>query len=166
MSNVLVANKYNADLMVAFDELQRYVAEREALETKIAKQKKRISALLELAYPDNPPISGLVEGVTDACRTVLRGAIRPLFPAEIRNQVEALGITNQQNLLASVHTILKRLKESDEIEEVLDPEGTGATAPAYRWVGRNLANLRALMGLIPPPSGPTFPIVVDRGKKK
>jgi hypothetical protein len=107
--------------------------ERNDLETRIAKQKKIVAALAELSRTDDdsPDLTGLVDGVTDACRTVLRAAEAPLLPIEVRDRVQALGLPPQSNLLASVHTVIRRLVAANEVEEV-NPEG-GSGPVAYRW---------------------------------
>lgn len=128
-----MTKSYKADLSDALAGLEGLLAERDELEIRIAKQKKRVAALKELAdmSEDGAAPTGLVDGITDACRTVLRAAERPLYPAEVRERVESLGLPPQKNMLASVHTILKRLAESREAEEVPPQSGSGPIA--YRW---------------------------------
>src|SRR5690349_11915960 len=96
-------------------------SEREQLETRIAKQKRRVAALCELVQTDSraSAINGLVEGITDACRIVLRAAEAPMTAADIRDKVQSLGLPPQINLLASVHTTLRRMKDAGEIAESL-----------------------------------------------
>ena len=131
---------YKVDFTEAVGELFRLASAREKLETDIAKQKKRVAALYELAQMDDDggPISGLVEGLTDACRVVFRTAEKPLLPAEVRDRVQSLGLPPQANLLASIHTTLKRMKESQEIEEVSVPLQTGGMGWAYKWNEKRL----------------------------
>jgi hypothetical protein len=107
------------------------ISEHEQLEIKIAKQKKKVAALYELVQADegSAALSGLVEGITDACRVVFRAAEKPLEPAEVRDRVQALGLPPQANLLASVHTTIKRMKEAGEISDVSE-QGIG-----YVWAG-------------------------------
>lgn len=138
---------YKADFTEAVGELLKLAAEREELEISIAKQKKRVAALYELAQIDDDggPISGLVEGITDACRVVFRAAEKALLPAEVRDRVQALGLPPQANLLASIHTTLKRMKENHEIEEVTVPLQTGGMGTAYQWNAKSLT-LSNLMG--------------------
>lgn len=126
---------YTDDLKQGLRDLLSMASEKEQLETKIAKQKKRVAALYELvaAEGESAAITGLVEGVTDACRTVFRAAEKPLLPAEVRDRVQALGLPPQANLLASIHTTIKRMKEAEEIEEVSVPLQTGGVGTAYKW---------------------------------
>lgn len=135
MSNKYVTKDYKADFTEAVGELLKLASQREELETAIAKQKKRVAALYELAQIDDDggPISGLVDGLTDACRVVFRAAEKPLLPADVRDRVQALGLPHQANLLASIHTTLKRMKDSEEIDEVSVPLQTGGMGAAYQW---------------------------------
>jgi hypothetical protein len=144
-----VTKSYSADLKQALRELLLMSTERAQLETKIAKQKKRVAALYELVQTDEDGtgIGGLVEGITDACRVVLRAAEKPLTPAEVRDGVQSLGLPPQANLLASVHTTLKRMKDAGEVKEVTHSLESGGVGAAYRWAddGRTLM-LSSLLG--------------------
>jgi len=137
LSNTPVTKNYTVDLKQALRDLLLMVSKRAQLETKIAKQKKRVAALYELVQSDeaSPGMSGLVEGISDACRVVLRAAEKPLLPAEVRDGIQGLGLPPQANLLASVHTTLKRLKDAGEVREVVKPLESGGTGIAYKWVG-------------------------------
>jgi hypothetical protein len=112
------------------------VAERDARQTRIARQKRIVAALTELvgAGDDSEPPTGLVHGITDACRTVLRAAEKPLYPVEVRQRILALGIPNQGQVLSSVYITLKRLKNSQEVRTVQDRDGTGATQDANECI--------------------------------
>ena len=128
-----MTKQYKADLVEAVEELEKMAAEKQRLELSIARQKKRVAALIELANDeeDAEAPTGLVEGITDACRTVLMAAEKPLSPAEVRDRVESLGLRSQKNLLASVYAVLRRLPKSDaHVEEITT---VGAT-PLYRYV--------------------------------
>jgi hypothetical protein len=146
MSINIVTKDYITDLKEALSQLLLMASEREQLETKIAKQKKRVAALYELVQTDegSAALSGLVEGITDACRVVFRAAERPLLPNEVRDRVQALGLPPQANLLASVHTTIRRMKDAGEISETVLPLESGGTAAFYTWVGvRRSANAYA-----------------------
>ena len=139
VSTAPVTNKYRADLLAAINELSRLQADYFKMETQIAKQKKKVAALYELAEVDDEAAApaGLVQGITDACRTVFRAAEKPLLPTEVKSRVEALGLPPQQNLLASVHTVIRRLLAANELEEVNPQSGSGPVA--YRskgWANR------------------------------
>ncbi len=138
-----MTKNYSTDLKQALRDLLRMSSERAQLETKIAKQKKRVAALYELvqADEDGPALSGLVEGISDACRVVLRAAEKPMSPAEVRDAVQGLGLPPQTNLLASVHTTLRRMKDAGELKEIIHGAGT-----AYQWLDPVLMSVSALLG--------------------
>jgi hypothetical protein len=117
-----MAQNYKAELEKARQELDQLLMDAELTQNLIAKQKRKIAALSELAdvAEDSAPPLGLVEGITDAVRTVFRAAEKPLNPAEVRTKVEALGLPPQKNILASIHTVIRRLQEAGEIEPVGD----------------------------------------------
>lgn len=134
-----VANRYKDDLGHALIELNRLIALHEDLEAEIARQKKRVGALQDLVEADGAgsPPTRLVGGITDACRTVLRAAGRPLLPIEVRDGVERLGLPPQANLLASVYTVLRRLELAGEVVEDFEAHRNpgGSALKAYRWAG-------------------------------
>lgn len=117
----------------AKDRLELLLVEQDEIATRIAKQKRIMAALKELsnAEDDSGPPVGLVTGITDACRTAIRSAEQPLLITEIRDRVEHLGVPDQRNLLASVHTVVRRLKEGGEVREV--PPRVGSGPVKYEW---------------------------------
>lgn len=134
-----MTDRYKDDLASALGELTLLIAQREELEARIAKQKKKVAALQDLveAGGDTTPPERLVSGVTDACRTVLRAAGKPLLPIEVRDGVERLGLPPQANLLASVYTVLRRLELAGEVVEDFEAHRNpgGSAVKAYRWAG-------------------------------
>jgi hypothetical protein len=130
-----VTKNYVADLQHALRDLLMMASEREQLEKKIAKQKKRVAALYELAQTDEDvvPLPNLTEGLTDACRIALRAIDVAMTPSQIRDHVQGLGVPSQTNLLASIHTTLKRMKENDEVREETINFPSGDKVVAYRW---------------------------------
>src|ERR1035438_5949073 len=104
--------KSKSELEQAEEKLLELLSQVDALEFQIAKQKRMIAALRELSdeSEDSGPSMGLVTGITDAIRTIVRSAEKPLFPVEIAMRIERLGIPAQKNMLVSVHTILKTLR--------------------------------------------------------
>jgi len=104
----------------AREALEGMYVEMDVLQVRIAKQKRVIAALTELANvaDDGPPPVDLVKGITHACKTAVFGANNLISPSEVRDRIKSLGIPEQKNLLASVHTVLKRLAEAGEIKEV------------------------------------------------
>src|SRR5713101_2121208 len=70
-------------------------------------------------------------GVTESIRKILRRNRSALFPTQIRDALEMMGIegSSPKNLLIHVHKVLGRLLENDEIAQ--EPrEGK----MAYRWL--------------------------------
>ena len=134
-----MAERYKSDLEDATAKLNNLLVFREDLEARIAKQKKIVAALRELVKSDDevPTTDRLVRGITDACRTVLRAAGRPLLPIEVRDGVESLGVPPQANLLASVYTVLRRLELAGEAVEDFEANRNpaGNAVKAYRWAG-------------------------------
>ena len=135
-----MAKRYKVDLEAAIGELSHLLAQREELEARIARQKRKVAALQELAREedeDAPSPARLVDGVTDACRTVLRAAGRPLLPIEVRDGAERLGLPPQANLLASVYTVLRRLEQFGEVVGDFSAHRNpgGSAVKAYMWAG-------------------------------
>jgi hypothetical protein len=60
-----------------------------------------------------------------------------LLAIEVRDGVERLGLPPQANLLASVYTVLRRLKMAGEVVEDFEAHRNpgGSAVMAYRWVG-------------------------------
>jgi hypothetical protein len=112
--------KSKSPLEQAKEKLLEMLSQADALEFRIAKQRRMIGALIELSdeSEDVTPSMGLVKGITDAIRTVVRSAEKPLFPVEIALRIERLGIPEQKNMLVSVHTILKRLAEAGDVRKI------------------------------------------------
>ncbi len=111
--------KHKSELEKEQDVLQEMYVELDELQYRIAKQKRIVSVMTQLAdaREDSGPPVGLVTGITDACKSAVLAANRLITPAEVRDRVKLLGIPEQKNLLASVHTVLKRLAKSEEIHE-------------------------------------------------
>ena len=125
-----------AELLEARNLLEQMYVEMDELETRIAKQKRVVAALTELADLDenSEPPEGLVRGITDACKIAVLGATKPLYASEVRDRIKMLGFPEQKNILASVHTVLKRLAEAGEIK------GTDGGAYRRMTLGERIAH--------------------------
>jgi hypothetical protein len=130
-----MVDRRKSELEEANAKLNAMLIEQDELATRIAKQKRRIAALIELSElgEDSRPPIGLVTGLTDACRIVFRSAEKPLLPTDVRDRVERLGVPEQKDLLASVHTVIRRLRDAREIKEV--PPKISSGPMKYEWNG-------------------------------
>jgi hypothetical protein len=119
--------EYRSALKAAREELELSRAERHALDSRIARLQHTVASLEALC--DETPSFG--EGLTEACRTVLKAAGQPMTALDVKAQLGALGLAigKYSNPLASVHTVLKRLAHSGEVTVVY---GKGKP-DAYQW---------------------------------
>src|SRR5215831_20611804 len=109
---------YKQHLREAQQELVKLLEERTALDQRIAQLRQDIGSLAHLSGAGE---TGLVMrlawsakekvGLKAACREALRASDEPLTPAEVVERMERLGIHHDDagNLLASVHTTLRRM---------------------------------------------------------
>jgi len=140
---------YKDAFQQAIEDLSKAMETRETLELDVFNNDRRISMFREAAlslgglcgksideittknpelFPDmiDPDI-----GMTDAVRQALQSAPgTSLSPIHVRNRMEKAGfdMSGYKNVLASIHTILKRLKLKNE---VLTRERDGKTV--YKW---------------------------------
>jgi hypothetical protein len=113
--------------------------EKKEIEKKSSLLEKAVRALIDLVPGENEQL-GLLEaldeivrpaGLTNAVRSALHTAAgTPLTPREVRDIVPMF-LVGHSNPLASVHTVLKRLSRTDDVEATTK-EGN----VAYRWVDR------------------------------
>ena len=119
---------YRRALDAAVREYEQLIAEHASLEGRIAQLKHSIAALTKLCgYEPTVPL-----GLTDACRLVLRNAVQPLTAIEVRDRLTSIGVglDKHSNPLASIHTVLKRMREAGEIVE-RDRDDEPSTRTAY-----------------------------------
>ncbi len=120
---------YHAWYADAQSELKRIIQERLEFEREIEKRDREIAALnqtIRAIAPligEKPPEIQLdpelaAGGMTDCVRAILCKAVEPLTAAEIREALESLGFEMEtySNPLATIHTVLRRLTESGEVE--------------------------------------------------
>src|SRR5688572_16418307 len=116
-----------AELARLTDRLEQIDIERDDIFTRMAEVREGIAALALLVkenpakthpelFPDDSE-SGADLGLTDAIRRVLANAKpKKLTPVGVRTGLAAIGFkTDSKNLLSSIHSVLKRLKKSDEV---------------------------------------------------
>jgi hypothetical protein len=121
-------------------ELER---ERKALATKIAKRQTRVAALAALCE-ESEELDKMTEmelgGLTNACRTAFRAAgNRGLMPTDVRAALERLRfpIRTHKNILASIHTVIRRLEQGGEIRKAIHDIHNGSDKSVYLWAGPN-----------------------------
>jgi hypothetical protein len=114
-------------LAAAIDESRRLTDERQRIDSRLSKLAENIGTLSR--------VCGLAPtvpwGLADACRTVLRNAGQPMSPADVRARLAVVGfdLSRYSNVLAALHTTLKRLAEAGELRVV----ATGPRKVAYVW---------------------------------
>jgi hypothetical protein len=76
------------------------------------------------------------EGFTDAIRKVLKASTEALTPAEVKDRLPEAGFSLEgySNPLASIHTILKRLARTENVEQAVKEEKA-----AYKWKSFRIA---------------------------
>lgn len=138
-------DEYRRALDAACREYEALGRQRAEIDARIAQLAQSIGSLTRLCgfVPTAP------WGLTDACRMVLKGAGHPLTALEVRGQLQAMGLdlSRYTNDLAVIHTILRRLIRSSEIQFVpraWDKPGYGWKAPV-RAVAMRREDLDALV---------------------
>jgi hypothetical protein len=116
---------------------------REELATKIAKQQTRVAALAALCEVSEE-VDKMTEmdlgGLTNACRTAFRAAgNRGLMPTDVRAALERLRfpVRTHKNILASIHTVIRRLEQGCEIRKAIHDLQDGQNKSIYQWAGPN-----------------------------
>jgi hypothetical protein len=142
---------YQRALDSALDELSKLQAERDAQQAKIDILDERIDKVRQGAlgltaladidfnvvrdkYPDLfDDTSDPRVGITQAVREALRSSNDTLLPKEIRDRVFQISptVAGHKNPLASIHAVLRRLAESNEVILTID----GADRTRYGWIG-------------------------------
>jgi hypothetical protein len=118
---------YHRALEAATREYEDLARQRGELDRRLAQLAQTMGTLMRLCglTPTVP------WGLTDLCRMVLKTAGHPLSAVEVRAQLEAMGVdlSRYSNVLASIHTVLKRLTDAGEARFVPRPH----ERPAYAW---------------------------------
>ena len=108
-------DEYRRALDAAVREYEKLTSERAQLDARISQLQHSIAALTKLCgFEPTVPL-----GLTDACRLALRNSPTPLTALELRDRLTSIGIdlTKYSNPLASIHTVLRRMREGGEIVE-------------------------------------------------
>ena len=132
--------EYKRTLDAAKAELETLTEQREAIDERISKLKRAIIALSPLSETEGSNPFGVdltpltVElaayGITDACREVLKSAGKPVTPVEVKMRLVQMNpaFAKQGSLMASIHTVLKRLVPKDAKSWITDQGET-----VYEW---------------------------------
>lgn len=108
----MVKDTYKQALQEARKELNAFLEQRAELDIRIARLRQTIGGLSQLCEGD-ASMTFIIQdmGLTEACREVLRASREELTPAEVIKGLERIGfdISGYSNLLAAVHTTLKRM---------------------------------------------------------
>jgi hypothetical protein len=123
---------YMAWFQNAKAELAKIKRETLALQAQIEEHDKQAAALTQtmkalapLVGEQPPPDVQIATdsdtpsgGMTDCVRAILKKAVEPVTASEIRESLEAIGfdMNSYSNPLATIHTVLRRLTESGEVE--------------------------------------------------
>jgi hypothetical protein len=127
------------------EQYERKVREEEALEDRMEKVRAGAVSLATLAGMDFQKVqdeypslfAGQPDpriGITDAVREVLRSSPDMLTPLEIRDRVYRLSptIAGHKNPLASIHAVIRRFMDTDQVVMATTDQGSGKTM--YGWV--------------------------------
>lgn len=158
----------NQDYKKAYEAVQLEMAEieeqRQLLERRYARLKQTSLSLETLMEDENASGSDAaiatlpVVGLTDACRHALKVSKSPRTAGEVRDWLEGSGydLSEQENALASIHTILKRLVTSGEAESGTSKDGKAS----YKWK----SNWRTYMTEQSKPNRPYNPVAMEDEK--
>jgi hypothetical protein len=122
-----------AEFSVSRHRLAEYIQKQEELEMHLGALRKTIAALSRITGQEFVEEDDL--GLTDTIRLALKMATGQQMTAlDVRQGLEQLGYDLQgyHNVLASIHTVLKRLEARREIRKA----GTVQGKPAYTWMPR------------------------------
>lgn len=150
---------YSKTLDNAKEKLDELMAKRKAIDLEILALSKIIEgAKIGAQSPDqwdsNSPKFSLQAAplaeqepakFTDKVRLILAKSATPLFPTEIRDRLESMGVeaTSPKHLLIHVHKVLERLLVSNEVVQVTRDDKT-----AYKLLGDMERAVRGYMELL------------------
>jgi hypothetical protein len=133
-----------SDLAERVATLGKAQATAEQAEKDILELRQTIAALQRLCgEPEFVEEDAL--GLTDAIRMAFKTAGREMSPHDVREYMENSGYAGRWgNLLASIHTVVKRLHAKGEIQATGNVNGRDT----YRWVGLPVAVANNYAGLM------------------
>jgi hypothetical protein len=110
--------EYRQTLRHSLEEFAKLVRQRKAIDERLVRLSKTITSLRSL-LGEKSKGSGRLK-FTNACRFILRGYKTARTPVDIRKDLTDIGFPVEEygNILASIHTILKRLVAQGEVRAV------------------------------------------------
>jgi hypothetical protein len=128
--------KQIAELFLQEQTLKKQITEIERQVFKLMIQANSLAALCD-DIPANSRLAHIVRtmqktGLTQNVRNVLKGTGEWMTPMRIRDYLVRIqtDLTRYANPLGSIHTILGRLVENEEVEQDIDKK---TNKPTYRW---------------------------------
>lgn len=130
-----------AEIMMMLDAQDRELSDtiNKALETVAvaAERQRKVRAALDALTVVHTEEPAEFDGkLADAIRTVLRNTTNSMSPTEVRGAIVEIGYDTSKhtNILASIHSVLKRMADSPS-KEVKSKERKDGSGTAYTWVG-------------------------------
>jgi hypothetical protein len=125
-------------------DLERLLEERTRLDERILQLQNKIrhvASMVDVTVDD--PIQQL--GLTDAIRYVIQHARKPMTPVDVRDELlkRYCDPEDYRNLLASVHTVMKRLERAGAINfDSIKAQWTGELPPPLIGFAPSRAHFR------------------------
>jgi len=146
-------NPYVVAIMKAHEELQDLRKREHDLTVRKAQLKQTMDALWPLAFPGFDPTPDITSmTLADAIRLVVKSYGRPITVKETRSKLEDLGVdlSKYENPLASIHTAVARMVESEELVWI-DDEGKKkklSPGPELKSVATPEVEYSAVLGIL------------------
>lgn len=117
-------------LLAARKQRVEAIQQQEILEERIMVLRKAVASLSAMCGKEFDEDDEF--GLTDSIRMALKTYVGRLNAAEVKTRIEQIGYkTGSTNLLASVHTILRRLVLKGEVDDtIIGNDGK----PTYEWI--------------------------------
>ena len=146
-----VDNPYVPAIMKAWVDLQEAQEQERQLTLKKAQLKQTIDAIFPLAFPDfKTEVDITSMTLADTIRLVVKSCGRPVSVKEMRGKLQDLGfdLSKYSNVLASIHTAIARMVDSEELIWT-DEDGKKISAgPELKPVASNEPDIGALLGMM------------------
>lgn len=149
--NDRIDNPYIPAVIKAWTDLQELQEQERQLTIRKAQLKQTIDALFPLAYPGIQPTLDITSmTLADAIRLVVKSCGRPISIKETRGKLEDLGVdlSKYSNPLASIHTAVARMIESEELMWTDDEGKKLSPGPELKSVPSTEPDIAALLGMM------------------